>query len=191
MKNKNVYIITGPNGSGKTTFAVKFLPDYAKCPNFINADLIAQGLSPFAPRSVAIKAGKIVLNQINEFARRRVDFAFESTLAGKTYAALFKKLKAKGYRLHAFFLWIPSAELAITRIKDRVAEGGHDIPNQDVKRRFKRSLVNFFEIYQPLLDSWMIFNNSGSTPALIAKTKNGQVQVLDEKLYKQIKLLAR
>jgi len=108
MKNhKNVYIIAGPNGSGKTTFAKEFLPNYAKCPNFVNADLIAQGLSPFSPRQAAIKAGKLVLQQIKEFADRNIDFGFETTLAGKTYLRHFQELKEKGYRLHLFFLWIP------------------------------------------------------------------------------------
>lgn len=104
QKIKNVYIIAGPNGSGKTTFAKKFLPDYVKCQNFVNADLIAQGLSPFSPSSSAIKAGKLVLQQIREFARRDVDFAFETTLSGKAYIRLFKDLKKRTYRLHLFFL---------------------------------------------------------------------------------------
>ena len=116
MKNRNVYIIAGPNGSGKTTFAKKFLPDYVKCPNFVNADLIAQGLSPFSPRSAAMKAGKLVLQQIHGFTNSGVDFAFESTLAGKSYVNLFKDLNRKGCKLHLFFLWIPDPELAIARI---------------------------------------------------------------------------
>ncbi len=191
MKNRNAYIIAGPNGSGKTTFARKFLPDYVKCPNFVNADLIAQGLSPFSPPSAAIKAGKLVLGQIRKFAETGVDFAFESTLAGKSYVNLFKELKKKGYKLHLFFLWIPDAELAIARIKDRVAEGGHSVPAQDVRRRFKRSISNFFKLYQPLLDSWMLFNNAGPIPTLIAKTKNGQTIVINQQLFDQIKALAR
>jgi len=191
MKNKNVYIIAGPNGSGKTTFAKEFLPDYAKCQNFINADLIAQGLSPFSPQQVAIKAGKLVLSQIHEFAEKDADFAFESTLAGKSYVNLFKELKAKGCRLHLFFLWIPDTNLAIARIKDRVAEGGHHVPHQDVKRRFTRSICNFFKLYQPLLDSWMLFDNAGSVPKLIAKTKNGHIIVSNQELFEKIKLLAR
>lgn len=190
MRNKSVYIIAGPNGSGKTTFASKFLPDYVKCPNFVNADLIAQGLSPFSPRSAAIKAGRLVLSQIHEYARMNVDFSFESTLAGKSYANLFKKLRVKGYKLHLFFLWIPDTELAIERIKDRVAEGGHHVPIQDVKRRFKRSIRNFFKLYQPLVDSWMLFNNAGRIPALIAKTKNGQIFVINQELFDTIKTLA-
>lgn len=189
--NRNVYIIAGPNGSGKTTFASKFLPDYVKCPNFVNVDLIAQGLSPFSPRSAAIKAGRLVLGQIREFAEMGVDFAFESTLAGKSYVNLFKDLNRKGYKLHLFFLWIPNADLAIARIKDRVAEGGHNVPANDVRRRFKRSICNFFKLYQPLLGSWMLFNNAGHVPALIAKTKNGQILVIDQQLFDQIKVLAR
>ena len=110
MKPKNIYIIAGPNGSGKTTFAKMFLPDYVKCHNFVNADLIAQGLAPFAPRNAAIKAGKLVLQQIHEFAASNVDFAFETTMSGKSYVSLLKKLKAKRYILHLFFLWIPSPE---------------------------------------------------------------------------------
>lgn len=187
--NKNVYIIAGPNGSGKTTFAKKFLPDYVKCPNFVNADLIAGGLSPFSPRSAAIKAGKLVLDQIHEFAKLEVDFAFESTLAGKAHIKFFNELKRRGYKLHLFFLWIPDPELAIARIKDRVAEGGHDIPVQDVRRRFKRSIHNFFRLYQPLMNSWMLFNNAKSVPTLIAKGKNGQISVIDQELFGQINAL--
>lgn len=190
MKNKNVYIISGPNGSGKTTFAKRFLPDYVRCPNFVNADLIAQGLSPFSPRSAAIKAGKLVLGQIHEFAKTRVDFAFETTLAGKTYINLFAQLKREGYKLHLFFLWIPDAELAIARIKDRVADGGHNVPARDVRRRFKRSICNFFNLYESLLDSWMLFDNAGSVPALIAKKKNAQVLVVNKELFERIQKLA-
>ena len=141
MKNKNIYIIAGPNGSGKTTFARMFLPEYVKCLNFVNADLIAQGLAPFEPRAAAIKAGKLVLQQIREYADRGIDFAFETTLSGKSYVSLLTDLKAKGYSLHLFFLWIPTPELAIARIKERVAEGGHYVPAEDVRRRFVRVLV--------------------------------------------------
>ena len=191
MKSRNVYIIAGPNGSGKTTFAKKFLPDYVKCPNFVNADLIAQGLSPFSPRSAAMKAGKLVLSQIHEFADSGIDFAFESTLSGKGYVNLFRKLKIKGYKIHLFFLWIPNIELSIARIKDRVAEGGHNVPVQDVKRRFKRSICNFFKLYKPLLDSWMLFNNEGRIPELIAKVNNGKTIVSNIELFEKIKKLAR
>jgi len=119
MKKSNLYIIAGPNGSGKTTFAKEFLPQYVKCPNFINADMIAQGLAPFSPQTVAIKAGRLLLSQIQEYSSKKVDFAFETTLSGKTYATLLKKLKNTGYEVHLFFLWIPNANLALERIKER------------------------------------------------------------------------
>ncbi|OGC05621.1 hypothetical protein A2230_01160 [candidate division WOR-1 bacterium RIFOXYA2_FULL_36_21] len=168
-KPKNVYIIAGSNGSGKTTFAKTFLPEYAKCSNFINADLIAQGLSPFFPQQSAIKAGKLVLRQIEDFSAKGMDFAFETTLSGKTYLKHFKDLKKMEYKLHLFFLWIPNTQLALARIKDRVAEGGHDIPSEDVKRRFNRSIMNFFNIYRFFLNTWLLFDNSAKKPKLIAQ----------------------
>lgn len=183
MKNKAAYIIAGPNGSGKTTFAKLFLPDYVNCPNFVNADLIAQGLAPFEPRAAAIKAGKLVLQQIHEYAKRGVDFAFETTLSGKSHVSLLADLKEKSYALHLFFLWIPSPELAIARIKDRVAEGGHHVPAEDVRRRFARGINNFFNLYDHLLDSWMLFDNSKTKPILIAKRRNGHREVMNDDLF--------
>jgi len=187
MKTRNVYIIAGPNGSGKTTFARKFLLTYAHCPNFVNADLIAQGLSPFSPAAAAIRSGRLVLEEIHGFARKEADFGFETTLSGKSYVNLLKALKRQGYKLHLFFLWVPGPELAVARIKERVAEGGHNVPAQDVRRRFGRSIVNFFALYEPLLDSWMFFNNAGAVPTLIAKRKNGQAGVIDKELFQRIK----
>ena len=186
MAKKNVYIIAGPNGSGKTTFAKLFLPDYVNCPNFVNADLIAQGLAPFEPRNAAIKAGKLVLQQIHEHTRRGVEFAFETTLSGKSFANLFRELKSKGYSLHLFFLWIPSPELAIARIKDRVTEGGHHVPAEDVRRRFGRGIRNFFKLYEPMLESWMLFDNSKTKPLLIAKRRNDHREVINKELFEKI-----
>ena len=186
MKNKNVYIIAGPNGSGKTTFAKEFLPDYVRCPHFVNADLIAKGLSPFSTEISAIRAGRVVLGQLHYYASKNMDFAFESTLSGKTYINFFKELRRKEYNLHVFFLWIPSAELALSRIKDRVAEGGHDVPAQDVRRRFGRSIYNFFKLYKPLLHSWMLFDNSESKPKLIAEEKDGKLNIVDKDLFNRI-----
>lgn len=188
---KSVYIIAGPNGSGKTTFARMFLPDYAHCPNFVNADLIAQGLAPFEPRNAAIKAGKLVLRQIDEFAAKGDDFAFETTLSGTSYTKIIKELKIKGYTVHLFYLWIPDTELAIQRIKDRVAEGGHNVPAEDVRRRFYRGINNFFKIYEPLLDSWMMFDNSMARPSLIAKRRNGKEEVFNHTSFDAIKKLLR
>ncbi|MFH1504969.1 MAG: zeta toxin family protein [Candidatus Omnitrophota bacterium] len=124
MRSKNVYIIAGPNGSGKTTFAKTFLPEYASCERFINADLIAAGLSPFSPQQAAVKSGKLVLGQIKEYSENVVDFGFETTMSGVTYLKHFKMLKEKGYKIHIFFLWIPGTQLAIARVKDRVTQGG-------------------------------------------------------------------
>ena len=191
MKNKTVYIIAGPNGSGKTTFAKLFLPDYVQCPNFVNADLIAQGLAPFEPRAAAIKAGKLVLQQIHEYANRGVDFAFETTLSGKSYKSLLAGLKSKDYALHLFFLWLPGAELAIARIKERVQEGGHNVPAEDVRRRFSCGINNFFTLYEPMLDSWMLFDNSKTKPVLIAKRRNGHREVINEELFQMIQKTAR
>ena len=186
MNKRNVYIVAGPNGSGKTTFAIEFLPEYASCKHFINADLIARGLSPFSPGAAAITAGKLVLEQIHQFANRGVDFAFETTLSGKLYVNLFKSLKKKGYKIHLFFLWIPEANLAVSRIQSRVAQGGHDVPTRDVLRRFDRSITNFFTLYQSLADSWMLFDNAGFIPVLIAQGRNGKVNVINKNVYDTI-----
>ncbi len=186
MRTKNVYIIAGSNGGGKTTFAKKFLPGYAKCPNFVNADLIAQGLSPFLPRAAAIKAGRLVLEQVNSLANKNVDFAFETILSGKSYISFLKELKKKGYSVSMFFLWIPNAELALSRIKDRVATGGHNVPAVDVKRRFNRGIYNFFKYYKPLAGTWLLFNNSGVTPRLVAREKEGRTEVVDRELFENI-----
>lgn len=186
MNRRNAYIIAGANGSGKTTFAEEFLPEYVKCPNFVNADLIARGLSPFSPRQAAIKAGKLVLEQIDELSSRGVDFAFETTLAGKTYVKHFQSLKEKGYRLHLFFLWVPTSQLAIARIRDRVAEGGHDVPVEDIKRRFERSIENLFKVYLLFLDTWMLFDNSGIKPRLIVRNNNGDRDIFDKDLFQKI-----
>lgn len=186
MKNKNVYIIAGPNGSGKTTFARKFLPNYAKCQNFVNADLIALGLSPFSPTLAAIKAGRLVLEQVRNLAEKKVNFAFETTLSGKSYLGFLKALKKKGYSVDIFFLWVPNTELALNRIRDRVVGGGHDVPAIAVKRRFYGGLYNFFKYYMKLADTWLLFNNADAIPRLIAKEKNGKTEVIDKELFAKI-----
>jgi len=186
MKNKNVYIIAGPNGSGKTTFARTFLPEYAKCDRFINADLIATGLSPFSPQQAAIKSGKLVLGQIKEYSEHGVDFGFETTMSGVTYLKYFKMLKEKSYKIHIYFLWIPSSQLAIARVRDRVAQGGHNVPVADIKRRFERSTEKFFKQYRLLADQWMLFNNEQSKPKLIARKQNAHIDIIDNNLFAKI-----
>jgi len=181
-----LYIVAGPNGSGKTTFAREFLPDYARCKEFINADLIAGGLSPFSPEAAAMRAGRLFLEQIRLLASRRSDFGFETTLSGVTYVSMLRKLKAQGYRVHLFFLWIPTVEMALARIADRVRRGGHDIPETVVRRRFHKSIQKLLTLYRPLLDLWMLFDNSGTKPQLIAREEVGELRVFDQKLFAKI-----
>jgi len=182
----NVYVVAGPNGSGKTTFAREFLPNYAMCPNFVNADLIAQGLSPFDPKAAAIRAGKLVVNRIREFSESGTDFGFETTLSGRTHIRMFKRLKAKGYSVHLFFLWVPGVELSLLRIKNRVSEGGHDVLSNDVKRRFPRTIMNFFTTYKQFVDTWMLFDTSGEKPVLAARSVNEGATVEDAAVYNKI-----
>jgi len=179
----NLYIIAGPNGAGKTTFARKFLPDYAKCLEFVNVDLIANGISPFDPQRAALRAGRIMLEQIHSLAERGVEFGFETTLSGRTYVKLLREMKKRGYLIHIFFLWISDVELALERISLRVRNGGHHIPQVIVRRRFGRSLPNFLRVYKPLVDSWTIFDNSGDVPKMIAFEESGKLEVLDPNLF--------
>ncbi|MCX5832789.1 MAG: zeta toxin family protein [Deltaproteobacteria bacterium] len=184
--NRHLYIIAGPNGSGKTTFVRRFLPYYADCINLVNADLIAAGLSPFSPDIAAIKAGRIMLEQIQEHINAGHDFAIETTLAGRSYVRLLKDLKKKGYKIHLFYLWLHKPDLALKRIAARVRAGGHDVPAEVVRRRYARSVYNFFHLYRQLLDSWMLFDNSADLPRLIADEESGHLTVIDDKLFSAI-----
>lgn len=186
MMRKNVYIIAGPNGAGKTTFAQEFLPNYADCRNFINADLIAAGMSPFSPSAAAFRAGRMMLREIEEYARRGESFGFETTLSGRSYLRTIRKLKKQGYALHIYFLWIPSVELALSRIRKRVSEGGHDVPEGIARRRFERSPRNFFLRYEPLADSWTLFDNSDRPARVVAFEEEGSVRIIDREMYERL-----
>jgi predicted ABC-type ATPase len=159
-RQPNLYIVAGPNGAGKSTFASLFLPDFADCREFVNADLIAAGLSPFNPEGQAIQAGRLMLERIESLAKARIDFGFETTLAGRGWVPLLNGLRAQGYRLNMFFLWLPSPDLAVSRVQERVRAGGHSIPEPVIRRRFARGLKNLSEIYQPIPDACLILDNS-------------------------------
>jgi len=163
-------VIAGPNGAGKTTFAREFLPNEAGVLHFVNADLIASGLSPLRPESAGIAAGKLVLAELDRLAKAKADFAFESTLSGLTYASRFKAWKSQGYRIEMVYLRIDSSQLALRRIAARVREGGHNVPRKDVLRRFERSWKNFVNVYRPLADAWWVYDNSQKRPLLLEKS---------------------
>jgi len=170
--SKKIIIIAGPNGAGKTTFARSFLPQEAQCPRFINADLIAAGLSPFAPEAAAFKAGRLMLAEIAECVRRGDSFAFETTLAGLAYVGRVKQWRERGYHVSLFFLRLPDAEIAIARVAERVRQGGHDIPEAVIRRRFTAGLHNLEHAYQSAVDTWATYDNVAERPALLAWGEN-------------------
>lgn len=169
---RRILIIAGPNGAGKTTFAEEFLPREAGCPDFINADLIARGLSPFAPEKAAFEAGKIMLAQIAARLKAGKSFAFETTLSGMGYAQRIPRWRAAGYHVKMIFLSLPSVELALARIRARVAQGGHNVPEAVVRRRFGRGIQNFEQVYKQRVNSWALYDNSDKTPRLITSGDN-------------------
>jgi predicted ABC-type ATPase len=160
-------VIAGPNGAGKTTFARRYLPGNARVIHFVNADLIAAGLSPLKPELAAIAAARMVLTEIDRLAKARADFAFESTLSGRTYVRRLESWRRAGYRVEIVYLKLKSPQLALRRVAARVRQGGHDVPRADVLRRYARGWRNFEMIYRPLADSWAIYENSGQTPQLL------------------------
>lgn len=164
---RRVIIIAGPNGAGKTTFAREFLPNEAGCPVFVNADLIAAGLAPFAPESAALQAGRVMLQQLNLHAAARVSFAFETTLSGRGYLRQIEQWQAMGYRVKLLFLQLSSADEAIARVAQRVSQGGHNIPDDVIRRRFAAGRQNFEHLYAPLVDSWVLYDNSGTDAVLL------------------------
>ncbi len=169
---KKCYIIAGPNGAGKTTFANEFLPVEAECLNFVNADLIAFGLSPFQPDKMGIEAGRLMIQHIDECVRKQESFAFETTLSGKGYKKKIMSWKSQGYEIIIYYLKLASVDIAIERVKLRVAQGGHNVPEKDIRRRFGRSWINFETIYKLLADSWIIFDTSGIEPAVVDESED-------------------
>ncbi len=169
--NKRIVIIAGPNGAGKTTFAREFLPNEANCPTFVNADLIAAGLSPFAPELAAFKAGRLMLEEIAGHVKRGESFAFETTLSGLTYAQMIPAWRSSGYTVELVFLSLPDVEMAIERVAMRVRQGGHNVPETVIRRRFAHGISNF-ERYKLLVDSWQLYDNSSIPAELIEEGQN-------------------
>jgi len=159
-------LIAGPNGAGKTTFAREYLPKDAGVVHFVNADLIAGGLSPLWPESATVAAGRLFLTELDRLSTARADFAFETTLSGLVYLGRLRRWKAAGYHIEIIFLRLPSPRLGLRRIAARVKQGGHNVPRADVLRRFARGWANFQTVYRPLADAWAVYDNSGETPRL-------------------------
>jgi predicted ABC-type ATPase len=162
-----IIILAGPNGAGKTTFASSFLPQEANCLLFINADLIAAGLSPFAPEAAALKAGRLMLREIDDGVKQKVSFSFETTLSGLGYLARIREWRSMGYKISLYFLALPSPETAILRVAARVKQGGHNIPESVIRRRFIAGLRNVEVFYKAEVDHWVKYNNLGEQPVLI------------------------
>ena len=188
MQHPNLYIIAGPNGAGKTTASFNLLPNILHCPNFVNADEIARGLSPFAPEAVAFQAGRIMLARIEELLPQKVDFAIETTLATRSYVQLVHRAQALGYKVHLIFFCLENEEQAIARVAQRVSNGGHNIPEADIRRRFKRGIYNLLNLYMPICDSALVFNNAHGDSILVAEQVNSddKIIVYENEIWEQL-----
>ncbi len=184
---KKLYVIAGCNGAGKTTASYTILPEILDCKEFVNADEIARGLSPFQPEKVAIQAGRLMLNRIKTLVCLGESFALETTLATKSYMNLIDEAKEKGYQITLLFFWLRSVDLAIMRVKNRVQEGGHNIPEDVIKRRYVSGLKNFFDLYLPIVDNWLLVNNSGESYEIVAENTLEGVEVSNELIWNKIR----
>ena len=184
---KNLYLISGCNGAGKTTASYTILPEMLNCKEFVNADEIARGLSPFNPEKVAIKAGRLMLSRINELISKGEDFAFETTLSTRSYVNTIKKAKEKGYFVTIVYFWLSSPELAIERVKIRVEEGGHNIPKEVIIRRYYSGIKNMFNLYIPIADFWMFIDNSKTPFEVLAEGIPKKVNVLNNRVWTKLK----
>lgn len=185
--SKNLYIISGCNGAGKTTASYTVLPEVLHCKEFVNADEIAKGLSPFNPESVAIEAGRLMLQRIEDLLAKEESFSIETTLATKSYINLVRRAQAKGYTVRLLFFWLNSPELALQRIAERVAKGGHNIPEPIVRRRYVTGISNLFSLFMSEVDSWEIYDNSKYPAVQIARGgKDDENSIIVESTYKTI-----
>lgn len=187
-----VLVIGGPNGAGKSTCAEGILGDSLKVFHFVNADTIARGLSAYEPQTVAMHAGRLMVERLHQLGRERTDFAFETTLSGRTHAKFLADLKRLGYRIELLYISLPRPELCIERVAKRVAQGGHAVPPADILRRYHRSFRNLFNLYMPLADSWQMYDNSLPDPHLIAyNNRSAEIIVEDKASYDNLKKYAR
>jgi len=183
---KNCWIIAGPNGAGKTTFAMNYLPNIAGCTNFVNADLIAAGLSPLDPDRETAAASRIFLKEIRENISLNRDFAFETTLSGRIYLNMVKKLKKTGWRVELVYLALPSRQVSKLRVAERVAHGGHNIPERDIERRFGRSIYNLLYLFSPIVDQCACFMNHADDPVLVYRQQGEKRDVFHQRYYGQL-----
>ena len=188
-RTPKVAVIAGPNGAGKSTIAPALLCDVFGIREFVNADVIARGMSAFDPDSAAIAAGRVMLSRLHELAEARADFAFETTLASRSFAPWIAKLRDSDYFFHLAFVWIPSPDVSVARVRHRVASGGHHVPDDVVRRRYERGIDNFFRLYRPIADRWRVLDNTArGAPRLIAEGRgDDEIVVLDPRIWNIMK----
>jgi predicted ABC-type ATPase len=183
-----IFVIGGPNGAGKTTIAGGLLPEILDCDEYVNADAIAKALSPFESNRAAFKAGRIMLDTIHGLADQRKDFAFETTMASRTFAPFLRHCRGHGYEINLLFLWLRSVTLAQRRVAKRVRGGGHGIPHDVIKRRYQAGIRNFLALYIPLADNWYVFDNSGTRAIPVAESiSGGKIQLHDAPIWRKIR----
>lgn len=187
MADKTLYIVAGCNGAGKTTASITILPEILNCKEFVNADEIAKGLSPFNPESVAIDAGRLMLQRINILIEGNDSFAIETTLSTRSYAKLVEQAHQRGFKVQLLFFWLPTPEHAIERVAQRVSEGGHNIPTDVIRRRYQSGIENLFRIYMPIVDSWMLIGNQSNPRVIIADGGFDGDQIYNHSLFLKIK----
>ncbi|MCR9153539.1 MAG: zeta toxin family protein [Bacteroidetes bacterium] len=185
---KRLFVIAGCNGAGKTTASYTILPEILGCDEFVNADEIAKGLSPFNPESEAIAAGRLMLTKIDRLIEKGQDFGFETTLATKSYKNLVIHAQKSGYRITLLFFWLRNPQLAVKRVETRVKEGGHNIPEDVIRRRYNNGLKNFFAIFEPIVDDWMFIDNSGEPYQIVARKNSKGLTINNKILWEELKL---
>jgi predicted ABC-type ATPase len=185
-KSPTISVVAGPNGAGKTTFVENYLNRYVDCDEFLNADLIATGLSPFAPERQNLKASELFLTRLSELEQGEQSFALETTLSGLSYRRRIPIWHQLGFKVTLLFLWLPSADIAVQRVRERVSQGGHNIPEPDIRRRYIRGLQNLTTVYLPLVSEAWVLNGSQSPPTAILKKNEGGPQILEPDIWQEI-----